>query len=285
MSLVSTCLLPDSFCLLQMAYAAIESALFRRIVATRVFSTSIFNTVTNTERAATWENTNRLLSVPGFDGLKTGVTSAAGFCLASSCRRSDRHIIIVTLGSSSMETRYADTLKVSSFAWRHLLDSRRHRAAAEARADARLALASALSSGASVSRPPSVAAQSTDCVPRLPPLRPRTALSSASLPLPSTALGVRTAVAREKRVTAGALAPVAVRGDKMGGPRRSVSLPEFPPSVSTVVAGVSDAEAAGQAPGAPSRGLCTASRARPAFECLSPESERAALDVLMRVCA
>ena len=54
-------------------------------------------------------NTNHLLTrFEGADGLKTGFTSAAGFCLIGTAERDGRRLITVTMGNTS-ETRFPDT--------------------------------------------------------------------------------------------------------------------------------------------------------------------------------
>jgi hypothetical protein len=53
-----------------------------------------------------WFNTNIMLNCSGFNGLKTGVTDAAGPCLSASYQKGDFHVIIVLFNSKSMEARY-----------------------------------------------------------------------------------------------------------------------------------------------------------------------------------
>ena len=51
-------------------------------------------------------NHNRLLrKVDGIDGLKTGYTRGAGFCLAATAQRNGRRVIVVTMGSPDAQTR------------------------------------------------------------------------------------------------------------------------------------------------------------------------------------
>ena len=53
-------------------------------------------------------NHNHLLaSVVGCDGLKTGFTNAAGFCLAATAQRDGKRIIVVVMGSPDRKTRDA----------------------------------------------------------------------------------------------------------------------------------------------------------------------------------
>jgi D-alanyl-D-alanine carboxypeptidase len=49
--------------------------------------------------------------------LKTGTTSAAGECLVASGRRGSDHLIVVILGASSTEARYADARNLFRYGW------------------------------------------------------------------------------------------------------------------------------------------------------------------------
>jgi serine-type D-Ala-D-Ala carboxypeptidase (penicillin-binding protein 5/6) len=61
----------------------------------------------------TQPNRNRLLWIdPSVDGVKTGHTEAAGYCLVASSRRSDRRLVSVLLGSASEATRAQESLKL-----------------------------------------------------------------------------------------------------------------------------------------------------------------------------
>ena len=54
----------------------------------------------------TQPNRNRLLWIdPSVDGVKTGHTEAAGYCLVASSRRGGRRLLSVLLGSTSEATR------------------------------------------------------------------------------------------------------------------------------------------------------------------------------------
>ena len=68
-------------------------------------------------RNVVWTNTNRLLGTEGYEGVKTGTTRAAGECLVASGRRGDDHVIVVILGASSTEARYADARNLFRYAW------------------------------------------------------------------------------------------------------------------------------------------------------------------------
>ena len=53
-----------------------------------------------------WTNTNRLLGIDGFIGLKTGITEAAGACLASCFEKDGNFFIVVILQSKTMDARW-----------------------------------------------------------------------------------------------------------------------------------------------------------------------------------
>jgi len=64
----------------------------------------------------TQPNRNRLLYIdPTVDGLKTGHTEAAGYCLVSSAKRGSRRLISVVLGAASDSTRAQESLKLLNY--------------------------------------------------------------------------------------------------------------------------------------------------------------------------
>ena len=67
-----------------------------------------------------WHNTNHLLKDPYCTGIKTGVTPAAGPCLAASMRRDKYHCCIVILQSVSMESRWYEVPKLFNWGIRKL---------------------------------------------------------------------------------------------------------------------------------------------------------------------
>jgi D-alanyl-D-alanine carboxypeptidase (penicillin-binding protein 5/6) len=68
-------------------------------------------------REIVWENTNHLLGIDGYAGMKTGTTSAAGACLISLGRREKDGLIVVVLGATSSDARYTDTRNLYRWAW------------------------------------------------------------------------------------------------------------------------------------------------------------------------
>lgn len=76
----------------------------------------------------TQPNRNRLLFLdPSVDGMKTGHTESAGYCLISSAKRSDFRLISVVLGTASDSVRAAESQKLLNFGFQfyesHLLYS------------------------------------------------------------------------------------------------------------------------------------------------------------------
>jgi len=68
----------------------------------------------------TQPNRNRLLWMdPGVDGLKTGHTDAAGYCLIASKQVNGRRLLSVLLGSSSELTRAQESLKLINWGYQY----------------------------------------------------------------------------------------------------------------------------------------------------------------------
>ena len=64
----------------------------------------------------TQANRNRLLwSDPTVDGMKTGYTENAGYCLVTSAKRGDRRLISVVLGTASESARAAESQKLLNY--------------------------------------------------------------------------------------------------------------------------------------------------------------------------
>lgn len=66
-----------------------------------------------TFRGTTYKNTNNLLpgrthAYKGADGLKTGTTSLAGYCITATAERDGTRVVAVTMDSSSANSRYQD---------------------------------------------------------------------------------------------------------------------------------------------------------------------------------
>ena len=102
--------------LLRLASHATKHTLFRQISSTRQYGCTL-KSVKGYERNVIWKNTNRLLGIDGYSGIKTGTTNAAGACLVSYGVRNEDPLITVVLGSSSSPARYSDTRNLFRWAW------------------------------------------------------------------------------------------------------------------------------------------------------------------------
>lgn len=103
--------------LMKLGWTAMQNPLFREYVQTRQRGCCVVG-VGGYRRNVLWKNTNALLGIEGYLGVKTGTTSAAGACLVSQCRRGDDELLVVVLGSTSPDARYTDTRNLYRWAWR-----------------------------------------------------------------------------------------------------------------------------------------------------------------------
>lgn len=85
---------------------AMRNATFRAVVATRTHTLA----AGNGHNTYTWQTTNALLGAyPGVDGIKTGHTDRAGYCLNFSDLRNRRDLVGVVLGSGTDASRFNDS--------------------------------------------------------------------------------------------------------------------------------------------------------------------------------
>ena len=103
--------------LLILARRFMQSPLLRSYVATRRHRATLA-AANGSTRQVTWRNTNRLLGIQGYGGIKTGTTSRAGACLVSSSTRKQDQLLMVVLGSSSSRGRYVDSRNLYRWAFR-----------------------------------------------------------------------------------------------------------------------------------------------------------------------
>ncbi len=113
--------------LAKLTRTVLQSAKFREIVKTRRRGCTV-RSQSGYRRNVIWQNTNRLLAIEGYQGVKTGTTNAAGACLVSSASREGRELITVVLGAESSGARYVDTRNLFRWAWRELLPHNEHAA-------------------------------------------------------------------------------------------------------------------------------------------------------------
>lgn len=111
--------------LLRLASTAMQSATFSRYVNTRRHECQV-TTDDGQKRTIAWANTNKLLEIEGFDGIKTGRTGGAGSCLVSRGRRGDDQLLVVVLGSTSADGRFVDSRNLYRWAWRERESKRKN---------------------------------------------------------------------------------------------------------------------------------------------------------------
>jgi D-alanyl-D-alanine carboxypeptidase (penicillin-binding protein 5/6) len=103
--------------LAKLAARALADPTFAAAVSTRRHGCTLVDG-DDKRRNVVWTNTNRLLDIEGYDGVKTGTTGAAGTCLVASGRRGADHLIVVVLGGSNApDSRYPDTRNLFRWAW------------------------------------------------------------------------------------------------------------------------------------------------------------------------
>jgi len=95
------------------------------------------------QREFTWnnitqQNRNGLLARdPSVDGVKTGMTEAAGYCLVSSAKRDGMRLVAVVMGTDSMKAREDASLALLNYGF-SFFETRRLKAAGEALAEQRI---------------------------------------------------------------------------------------------------------------------------------------------------
>ena len=67
-------------------------------------------------------NRNKLISIDGFDGLKTGRTSQSGYGIVASAKRENRRIISVVNGLNSEKERINETKKLVNWSFREFVN-------------------------------------------------------------------------------------------------------------------------------------------------------------------
>jgi len=87
---------------------ALQNERFRKVVGTKAYECQVRKPDGST-RTAAWENTNKLLGRFGVDGVKTGTTNQAGYCLVSNAHLDGASYLFVILGAVRDEARFSDT--------------------------------------------------------------------------------------------------------------------------------------------------------------------------------
>lgn len=78
-------------------------------------------TIRNGKGGTLWlVNHNRLLGrYPGADGLKTGYTRQAGYCMVATAKRGQTRLVAVILGAPSSQVRFADAAAMMTWGFTH----------------------------------------------------------------------------------------------------------------------------------------------------------------------
>jgi D-alanyl-D-alanine carboxypeptidase (penicillin-binding protein 5/6) len=100
----------------RLAWIALQDKNFQRYVNTRQRGCALVGPAGYC-RHVVWKNTNQLLAINGYDGVKTGTTGAAGACLVARGQRHGQSRIIVVLGSGTSEARYVDIRNLFRWSW------------------------------------------------------------------------------------------------------------------------------------------------------------------------
>ena len=100
----------------RLCYHALKEETLRKIVCSKIYIGIVQSTKNEKIREIIWENTNKLL-YEGFDGIKTGITSSAGPCLAASQKKDDKYLIVIVLNSKSCEHRWKEVKRLIDWAF------------------------------------------------------------------------------------------------------------------------------------------------------------------------
>ncbi|MFB9675792.1 D-alanyl-D-alanine carboxypeptidase family protein [Streptosporangium vulgare] len=97
----------------KLADLALRDPLLRIIASTRRHVVA----KSKVHRAHSWTNSNKLLGkTPGVMGLKTGYTSAAGYCLSFAADRDGHRLVGVILGESNADRRFQSATRLLDWA-------------------------------------------------------------------------------------------------------------------------------------------------------------------------
>ena len=96
---------------IKLSYHILKSKLIREIVNKTEYECEVEQMDQNI-RVARWENTNKLLGKKGWQGIKTGVTTAAGPSLSAYYEDERNAYIIILLGSISKDIRWIESTRL-----------------------------------------------------------------------------------------------------------------------------------------------------------------------------
>ncbi len=98
----------------KLACIVMQDPLVREIVIQKHY-TCTGKDLQDEPREFSWTNTNKLLG-KGFNGVKTGVTPAAGPCLAASFEKDSLHLVLVVMNTKTMDNRWVEVPKLTLWA-------------------------------------------------------------------------------------------------------------------------------------------------------------------------
>lgn len=98
----------------KLACIVMQDPLVREIVCQKHYSCT-GRDLQDEPREFQWTNTNKLLG-KGFNGVKTGVTPAAGPCLAASFEKDSLHLVIIVMNTKTMDNRWVEVPKLTLWA-------------------------------------------------------------------------------------------------------------------------------------------------------------------------
>lgn len=104
--------------LVTLTVAAMKDPAFAEVVKTQKYTGKVLlpGKAAKT-RDITWENSNQLLRLGGYDGVKTGMTNLAGYCLIARGEQNGVRLIVTILGAPSEEVRYAEVRNLFRWWW------------------------------------------------------------------------------------------------------------------------------------------------------------------------
>lgn len=91
---------------------------FRDVVSTKFFT--VKKNTNGNKKTYKWYNTHLMLGQRGINGIKTGITPAAGPCLCTSLNNENNELIVVIICTKNMDIRWAETWKLANWALQRL---------------------------------------------------------------------------------------------------------------------------------------------------------------------
>jgi D-alanyl-D-alanine carboxypeptidase (penicillin-binding protein 5/6) len=107
--------------LLVLSHIAMQDPRFAKFVSKRQYALNI-RSLQGDMRAVTWKNTNTLLNLPYFSGIKTGHSNSAEGCLITSGHHRGVTLQVVVLRSLNQKTRFIDAQNLFQRALRKIAE-------------------------------------------------------------------------------------------------------------------------------------------------------------------